>query len=190
MSQEEDLERRSFFRIDDEVALKYRLVSDDDLSQVDDALRINDSVSASLTNKLEKMSEVSKIHIRYVERESPEVARYFTFLEAKINLLAHHVMMTSDDFFIQSTQPVNISGSGVSFLANESYNVDDYLEVKFILSPSLTSIKTFSKVVSCKPDGAKFKIALEFNRLSDGDRDLLIRHVVKKQMNDIREQGE
>ncbi|ORU91580.1 MAG: pilus assembly protein PilZ [Cycloclasticus sp. symbiont of Bathymodiolus heckerae] len=190
MSQEEGLERRGFFRINDEVALTYRLMSDDEVKRSGDALKVNDNAPLSLVNELEKMNDVSRIHLRHVEKESPEVARYFSFIEAKINLLAHHMMMASDALFVKSTQPVNISGSGVSFTTDELLDVGARLEIKFILMPSLATIKTFSEIVSCKPEGEKFRVAVEYSQLTDGDRDLLIRHVVKKQMNEIRESSE
>jgi len=189
MSEEVGQERRRFFRIDDEVALSYRLVADDELLR-GEGLKITEKAPVSLANELEKMNEVSRIHFRHVEKESPEVARYFSFIEAKINLLAHHLMMGTDELFVKTTQPVNISGSGVSFTVGNALSVGDCVEVKFILRPSLASIKAFSKVVSCDPNGEQFKVAVEYNQLGDDDRDLLIRHVVKKQMNDIREQND
>lgn len=189
MSEEVGQERRRYFRIDDEVALSYRLVSNEELVR-DEGLQITADSSASLANELERMNEVSRIHFRHVEKESPEVARYFSFIESKITLLAHHLMKGTDELFIKTTQPVNISGSGVSFNVEEALNVADCVEVKFILTPSLASIKAFSTVVSCSPDGEQFKVAVEFSQLNDEDRDLLIRHVVKKQMNDIREQND
>ncbi|MBL4743668.1 MAG: PilZ domain-containing protein [Cycloclasticus sp.] len=189
MSEQEGKERRGFFRIDDEVALSYRHVYEGEVTD-NEGLKIVGNESLSLANELEKMNEVSRIHFRHVEKESPEMARYFSFIEAKINLLAHHMMMDSDELFVKSKQPVNISASGVSFTTDEALYVGGSVEIKFILMPSLASIKTFSKTVSCKPEGAQFRVAVEFSQLNDADRDLLIRHVVKKQMNDIRDQNE
>jgi len=124
-----------------------------------------------------------------VEKESPEAARYFTHLEAKINLLAYHFMMSSDKLFVQSTQPVSISGSGIAFTAEERLNKGDSIEVKFVLQPSLTTIKTFASIVSCVAENDRYRVAVEYQGLNDEDRELLIRHVVKKQMNDIRGQN-
>jgi len=187
MSEEEVQERRSFFRINDDVALTYRLVSNDALSSNAKVVEVDENEPVTLTNELERMNEVSRIHFRHVEKESPEIARYFTFIEAKLNLLAHHIMMANDELFVQSTQPVNISGSGVAFTVNEAFGKGDCLEVKFTLTPSMVTINTFSEVVSCNPDGDKFRVAVVFKQLRDADRDMLIRHVVKKQMNNIRE---
>jgi len=190
MSEEGGQERRGFFRINDDVALTYRLVSGDAASKTLEDLGISSDEPATLTNELEKMNEVSRIHFRHVEKESPEIARYFSYIEAKINLLAHHIMMANDDLFVQSTQPVNISGSGVSFNVDSALDNGSCLEVKFTLNPSMVTINTFSEVVSCEPEDGKFRVAVVFKKLRDADRDMLIRHVVKKQMNNIRENNE
>jgi hypothetical protein len=190
MSKEEGQERRGFFRIDDQVALSYRLVPDKEVISNDGALQVKENDPLSLSNELEKMREVSRIHLRHVEKQSPEVARYFVHLESKIDLLVHHVMTGSDALFVKKTQSVSISGSGIAFTATEGLAVGDFVEIRFILKPSLTTIQTFAKVVSSIPESTGFKIAVEYTHLNDGDRDLLIRHVVKKQMNDIREERE
>jgi len=183
----EEQERRGFFRIDDNVALSYRLVPPGTTSRENSPLRVDEGELLSLGNELERMREVSRILLRHVEKDLPDVARYLAHLESKIDLLAQHIVMDSDELFVKSTQAVNISGSGIAFTADESLNVGDFIELRFVLMPSLANIKTHSKVVSCQPDNGKFSVAVEFEYLSDDDRDLLIRHVVKKQMNDIRE---
>jgi len=190
MSKVDRQERRGFFRINDDVALTYRLVLGDAENKTLEGLASDQNEPLTLTNELEKMNEVSRLHFRYVEKESPEVARYFSYIEAKINLLAHHIMMANDELFVESTQPVNISGSGVSFTADVGLERGSCLEVKFTLNPSMVTINTFSDVVSCQPEGDKFRVAVVFKQLRDADRDMLIRHVVKKQMNNIRENNE
>jgi c-di-GMP-binding flagellar brake protein YcgR len=189
MSEKTEKERRRFFRIDDEVALSYRLASEEE-AIADEKLQVTTDATLSLATELEKMNELSRIHFRHVEKESPEVARYFTFIESKITLLAQHLMKSTDELFKKTTQPVNISGSGILFTVDEALRAGDFIEIKFILRPSLASIKAFSRVVSCHSEGELYRVAVEFNRLSDEDRDILIRHVVKKQMNDIREKSD
>jgi len=185
MNQEEQ-ERRGFFRIDDNVALSYRLMATD-VSQQDAASGMVDSDASLLVNELEKMREVSRIHFRHVEKEQPEVARYLAHIDSKIDLIAQHVMMESDGLFVKRTQEVNISGSGLAFTVKDDLPVGRSIELKFVLKPSLASIQTYSKIISCEPHAEQFRVAVEFTHLNDDDRDLLIRHVVKKQMNDIRE---
>ena len=185
----EEQERRRFFRIDDELVLSYRLVSDDEANRTS-GLNDAENTLVSLASELEKMNEVSRIHLRQVEKESPEAARYFSFIEEKINLLAHHMMRESDELFLKTARPVNLSGSGVSFASDKELTVNSCIELKFILSPSLANITSLATIISCRPNDEKFTIAAEFTRLNDSDRDLLVRHVVKKQMNDIRGQSD
>ncbi len=190
MNEPEGQERRGYFRVDDEVALSYRLVSADEINKSDGILQINENDSVPLANELEKMREVSRIHFRHVEKESPEAARYFSFIEKKIDLLAQHILLGANDLFVKNTQSVSISGSGLAFTAGESLSIGDLIQLKFILKPSLMTIRTFSKVVSCQFQDGQSKVAVEYSHLSNDDRDLLIRHVVKKQISDIREHKE
>jgi len=64
----------------------------------------------------------------------------------------------------------------------------DVIELKFILSPSQAGIHCYSKVVNCRSVGEGFNVAVEFVELPEEDRELLIRHVVQKQINNIRQQ--
>lgn len=184
---EEELERRVFFRIDDEIVLNYRVVTNDEFDN-NDGLHINESSSLTLATELDKMKATSRIHLRHVEKENAEIARYFTHLENKIDLIARHVIMGADGLFTENTQSVSISGSGLAFTAKEKLNIGSYVELKFVLKPSLTCIRSYSKVVLCQDQGnGEYKIAIEFSKLTEEDRDVLIRHVVKKQMNEIRD---
>ena len=65
MSQDAGQERRRFFRIDDEVAISYRVISNDEMTKAD-GLKRNEVEPASLANELEKMNEVSLAYAIYV----------------------------------------------------------------------------------------------------------------------------
>ena len=150
-------------------------------------LRISQKGNLKLANELEKMKSDSRVFLRHVEKETPEIARYFSHLEMKIDLIAHVLILGSEEVAQEKTQMVNISGSGMAFKSEETYSIDESVEVTFVLQPSYMAINTFAKVIGCHQQGTINRIAIEFLKLSDEDRDLLIRHVVKKQMTDIRD---
>ena len=184
---DKEQERRGFFRRDDRMALNCRIATEDEVKNKE-GLRVNESDGLSLATELEKMKSASRIHFRHVEKEIPEGARYFTHIEKKIDLIARHVMMGADGLFTKKTQSVSISASGLAFTTNEALPIDSLIELKFILNPSLTCIHSYSKIVNCESiDNDLFKIAVEFSWLNEDDREILIRHVVQKQMNEIRE---
>lgn len=185
-NQESAEERRGFFRIEDEVTLHIRRIAADEFES-ESGLRVSQKGNLKLANELEKMKAESRVFFRHVEKETPEIARYFSHLEMKIDLIAHVLILGSDEVTQEKTQMVNISGSGMAFKSGEAYNVDESVEVTFVLQPSYMVINTFAKVVGCRQQGVVNRVAIEFSKLSDDDRDLLIRHVVKKQMTDIRD---
>jgi hypothetical protein len=184
--QQQSEERRGFFRIEDEVTLHVRKVGESERNDVD-GLRVTQKDNLLLANELEKMKAESRVYLRHVEKETPEIARYFSHLEMKIDLIARVLILGSDDLIQKRTQMVNISGSGMAFKSEEAYDLGDNVDVTFVLQPSYMMINTFAKVVACRQQGVVYRVAIEFEKLSDDDRDLLIRHVVKKQMVDIRE---
>lgn len=177
-------ERRGLFRIDDEVTLQVRKIVSTELSGAPDARSASHSL---LANELERMKAESRIYLRHVEKDSPEIARYFAHLEEKIDLIARTIIIDLGDMASKETQPVNISGSGMSFQGDEAFEVSEEVDVTFVLHPTFMIVNTQARVMACEQDEQGCRIAIEFKGLSDDDRDLLIRHVIKKQMIDIRD---
>jgi len=180
-------ERRGFFRIEDKVTLQVRKL-DESKNGERSGLHFSQKSHYSLANELERMKAESRVYFRNIEKEVPDVARYFSHLEEKIDLIARTFILDSEDLSLQETQLVNISGSGISFTSEQAYDIDDDVEITFVLHPVFMMINANARVVTCDElDDGRYRLAIEFRNLSEDDRDLLIRHVVKKQMTDIRD---
>lgn len=186
MTEQDKAERRSFFRINDEVSLSFRVVSSHETKRKP-GLTIGGVDGVALATEFEKMRANSRVLFRHVEKDYPDVARYLALLEDKLDMLLRAVVLEHGELVDQQTQHVNISGSGIAFESAAEVKAGDTLSLTFILYPTLTGISAYGTVVSCEPDGEGYRIAVEFTHLSDDDRDLLIRHIVKKQMDGLRE---
>lgn len=79
---------------------------------------------------------------------------------------------------------VNLSGSGVRFLANQEFAIESFLILRFILRPFIP-IQTVGKVLRVRPimDGGeqRFETAAEFTEIADADREAIIRHILRSQ---------
>ena len=180
-------ERRGFFRIEDKVTLQVRKL-DESKKGEKFGLHLSQKSHYSLASELDRMKAESRVYFRNIEKDAPDVARYFSHLEEKIDLIARTFILGSEDLSLQETQLVNISGSGISFLSDEPYDIGDSVEITFVLHPVFMMINTSAKVITCDAlEASGYRLAIEFINLSEDDRDLLIRHVVKKQMTDIRD---
>jgi hypothetical protein len=184
-------DRRRFFRIDDEVNLFYRKI---DAKLLNEPHRISDNIlnSCSLTTALEMMSQDSLVLMHRLEKNLPDVAEYLKLIDAKINLLAQAITMQGFQFEETETRNVNISATGIAFNCEEALQEGDYLEIKLMLVSSMAVIVTYGRIVyrmnSPSADGQyPYFVGVDFINMKDEDRELLIKYVVKKQLQQIRD---
>jgi hypothetical protein len=184
-------ERRGFFRIDDEVNLFYKKI---DEQLVAEPHHVSDNIlnSCSLSTALEMVSQESGLLLHRIEKSLPDVADYLRLLESKIDLLAQAAMMQGFQFKESDTRNINISATGMAFNCEDAFKQGDYLEIKMLLVSSMTVIVTYGKVVYSKNNQSKdsqypYFVGVDFIDMKDEDRELLIKYVVKKQLQQIRD---
>lgn len=184
-------DRRGFFRIDDEVNLYYKKI---DAKLVTEPHHISDNLlnSCSLSTAIEMVSQDSALILRRLDRSMPEVADYLKLIDTKIDLIVQAIMLQNLQFKENETRNVNISASGIAFNCEELLEEGDYLEIKLLLVSSIAVIVTYGRVVYCKnsaTDDARYPyfVGVDFIDMKDEDKELLIKYVVKKQLQQIRD---
>ena len=186
----EKQERRRFFRIEDTVNLFYKVIDEKTVAAIS---YVSDDVlsNCSLVAALDVLSQEARIIAPRLERTEPEMYEYLKIMDAKINLIAQAVMMQGNDFSEHNSRNVNLSASGLAFEAEDAIEVGTFLEVKIMLTSCMAVIIAYAKVIYCKQNeqGGNFPyfIGVNYVNMKDDDRELLIKHVVKKQMQQIRE---
>ncbi len=181
-------ERRRYFRIDDEIVLVYRSISRKDIPDPEQfQSRFVDCFS--LTSTLAYLTQESQAQLRLIQRDYPDVAKYFEALERKIEVLAQAFMISNTNLTDQPTCKVNLSASGIAFDTEQLLVEGQILELKMVVLPGLVGIMTFGQVIYCREQGdGLYRAGVEFFSLRDQVREFLIRHVVKRQLNLLREQ--
>lgn len=184
-------ERRRFFRIDDEINLYYKKVDENIINQ---SSHISDNVLAncSLAAALQMISQESRMMMNRIERNSPDIADYLKLIDSKIDLISQAVMMQGAEFKEKDARNANLSASGVAFDSEEALQVGDFLEIKMLLASCMAVIVAYGKVIYCRekqPPDSRFMhvVGVNYINMKDQDRELLIKHVVKRQMQQIRE---
>ncbi len=188
---EDNKDRRRFFRIDDEVSLHYRVVDEETIlaaSQLTDDLLS----SCSLVTALDELDQAAKIIMHRVEKNQPAIAEYLRIMDSKISLLTQEVFRHGHDFSESNVRHANISATGLAFENNESLQEGKLLEIKLLLTSCFAVIKIYGKVIYCKKSSSQndkfpFYIGIDYINLVEQDREVLIKHVVKRQMQQIRE---
>jgi hypothetical protein len=185
-------DRRRFFRINDEVNLFYKVVDEQTMiaaSEVTDDLLS----SPSLVTAMDVLDQEARLVLLRIEKKEPEIAEYQRILDSKINLLTQDLTRYDKDISESVSRNANISATGLAFESDDSIEVGEILEIKLLLSSCFAVIAIFGRVVYCKKnegseDSMPFQIGLDYVNLKDQDREVLIKHVVKRQMQQIREQ--
>jgi len=187
-------ERRRFFRIDDEINLFYKKVEPASMKKYSEASSelLN---NCSLAAALDILNQEAQIIFNRIERSSPDVADYLKIMDNKINLVARAVLMDGTDLVDEQSRNVSLSASGVAFECEELISEGEFLEVRLLLTSSMAVIVSYGDVVYSHKNpesksGFPYVVGVAFSEMKEQDRELLIKHVVKRQMQQIREQKE
>ncbi len=186
-----DIENRSAFRIDDNILLSLRLIPDDQIQDVLKKYPENNS-ELQLLNNFTDTSKVLTDQFALVRRRYPEVAKYLTLLDDKINTLARRQFSGCSMIPDLNWHEVNISASGISFNYDDSLSKGSYVELRLQLSQISNYILAYGKIVRCEQAEQhenQFTIGLEFTHINAEDREAIHTHVRGKEIKLIRERN-
>lgn len=184
-------ERREYFRIADEIALDYRPVKEQEVEQLMERMqsRLVDRFTAasSFAATTRQMAHV----IHKVQTDSPELARCLQAIDQKLNMIAQLFVSEEMGLEDQPTRQVTLSAGGVAFHAQHELPAGSLLELRMVLFPSMVGILTISRVIHCErshDDDSPFpwQVAVEYEHLRETDRELLVRHIMAKETEQLR----
>ena len=185
-------DRREYFRVDDAVRLSITPVPEDQLSSVYERLEQNIANGFTVMSSLAAISAEMAVSMRRIENSDPDVAAYLKALDRKIEVLGRAFIAQESELIAESASPVNLSAGGMGVLANECYHSGQVLEIKMLLFPSFTGVLMYGSVVDCVPleteqdPDYRYKLRVAFTHMREQDRDLLIRHVLRRQSKELR----
>ena len=94
----------------------------------------------------------------------------------------------------QPSKPVNLSAGGLALDAGESLEAGTEVEIKLLLLPSYTGIVAFGEVVGVEKaeenPAYPHRLRINFSHIRDADRDALIRHILRRQGQILRQERE
>jgi len=176
-------ERRRYFRIEDIVGLKTKVISQQNISEKLDSFW-NDQHQFSIRNEFNYKLEQHQADLNHIKGKMPELGRYLSVLQEQIDLITEKLVSDEENQNNEETE-VNISAQGISFQSNEKAIPGDIIELQLKLLPSKQEIVTFSKVIDCQPvndSKNQYLISLDFEHIHEADRELLVKHVHGKQL--------
>lgn len=190
---EEVHEKRRYFRVSDTISLLYKIVDDFDIDQLS---HISDDVleNCSLAAALEVLNEDTRMLAPRLERRDPELFEYLKIIDTKINLIVQALIRDNEQFAKHDKHDVSLSGSGLAFRNQHPIEVGRILELRMMLTSCLAVIVSYGRVVDCReiiqrnPE-QPYEISVEYINMKEEDREVLLRHVVKKQLQQLRDKN-
>lgn len=189
-----DMERRQYFRIDDTMRVSLRRVTREEIDSGFE--RMNELSEESGFTVIASMAAITSqmtVHLRRIENEMPDVAAYLKGLDRKLEVLGRTLISQNSTYISDHAQGVNLSAGGMSLDVGERYDVHTKVEIRMLLFPSFTGVLTYGEVVDCREQtelerttDLTHRLRIEFTHIREQDRDILIRHILRRQGDDLR----
>lgn len=183
-------DRRQFFRIDDNIGVAYRVLSED---EVKDQLE----GSASGKDALSSIADVNKtIHrlLDEVKVAHGALAELLTAMDNKINCVINQLEMDSRvvEKIVHEMKHVNISASGLAFKVDEAIETGQVLALDLLLKPDNLHLYVHGDVISSEAEAESdtYYVRAAFRNMTDADQELLIQHIVQRQGMQLRKARE
>ena len=112
-------------------------------------------------------------------------------MDKKIALLAKTILSDGNNLIDQPSRNASLSASGVSFECEKLLAEGEFLELKLLLSSCMAVLFCYGKVIYCRKNDTAgsdypYIVGVEYTEIKEQDKELLIKHVVKRQMQQIR----
>lgn len=186
-------EKRRYFRVSDTINLLHRVVSELHVKQLS---HVSHDVlsSCSLDAALEVLNQEAAALAPRLDRRDPDMFEYLKILDNKINLIAQSLSPQQDAFTDHDKREVSLSAAGVAFTNDVAIPSGTLLELRMVLTSCLAVIVAYGRVAQCKDISADnseqpYAICVEYVNMKEEDRELLIKHVIKKQMQQLRDKN-
>jgi len=179
-------DRRRYFRINDKVSLKYRVVQGIDIETEIKRTEYEKNNLADLKNAFNCIEAKIMSRMGRVEEVSPLVAEILGLFDKKLSLIESMIMHNDDkDNSITETQHVNLSASGMSFESNTPINDGVKLKMELVLFPEYQFIPLYARVVDCRKkmddNLYRFNIAVDFVGICESDQEIIMQHILSRQ---------
>ncbi len=187
MLHQDNDERRHYFRIDDELTLAWRTVDAGTLEALLGRAHANLTSGFGYGAALAELGQETRALALQLRGEHPLMVRYLELIERKLDLVANALLLREIGDDELRPHRVNLGVGGLEFDVPERLAPGTLLELRFVAMPARTGIVAGGRVLRSDPaEGGGQRIAVEFTHLRDGDRQLIARHVMHREAEQLR----
>jgi len=180
-------ERRSFFRVDNEVSFDFKGV---------DTHTVEDSSPESLFGELPGLALFSDFRaidaesvqlLHNIGEQNRHISDYLATINRKVELLAQQIMNQQHSSTSHHTRQINLSEGGIAFNADKAFYKGSFIAMRLVFVPSYVSVSMFAKVIRCESGKQGHQLAAKFHKISETQRQLISKHIMQAQLASRRE---
>lgn len=171
-----------FFQIHDCLPLEYETLDPNT------ALNIPDSDPGSLfglLGELQLLEHDSHQLLRQIGERDRALMSYLKLLSKRVDLVARALglQLAAD---MDTPAAVTLSEGGMTFPSPEPLKIDEWITLRLLL-PTPVGLNIVAQVAHCAHIASgEYSVQISFSHLNDAQRQLLARHIIHKQAQDIR----
>lgn len=167
--------RRQYFRIEDEVLMRYRVVDARGTARADDSL-------LDLEPELRALGHRQHELMGEIRQRDELVADYLALLDEKIDLVGRLLVTRTQELKAEDRKQVSLSAGGLSFFVDQPVEPGKTLDLQIVMLPGYEAVRMLGEVRTCDvvAGGRQHRVAVEFTRIDDKSRELVARHVMQR----------
>ncbi|GAA5317184.1 MAG: PilZ domain-containing protein [Candidatus Pelagadaptatus aseana] len=178
-----DAERRSFFRINNELTLSYKPVDVHTVehNKAEDHFQ-EDGQSVHVFDEMERLNHEASGLLAGLGESNRQLADYLTIQSKKIDLLANLLSTQNQSGDVKPTH-VNLSEGGLAFKTTKPLYKGSYLAIRMMFMGSFSVVICYARVIRCdekSPD--EYQVAVKFLKLTEIQQQALSKNILKAQM--------
>lgn len=182
-------ERREYFRVEDQLILRYRTVAADAPLHAPAERHFDNSEIFELLRELRHIDQEHNNVLRSLAEQNRDLGLYLKSMNRKIELVANALASLDHQQQGQTPQLASISESGLAFVAEPRLEIGSTLAIEMILLPQHTALALYGEVVMNR-DQPPARSVVTFLRLRESDRQILARHILQVQIAAKRQQSQ
>lgn len=184
-------DRRAFFRINDRLILSLMPLSDAEAQQIGQQIIDATPEAGQLTQQLSTLQKSFNHLTDQIGHTDRDIARALRMLDDKVNLLAQNVQLLHTPLNPETANEVNLSAGGLAVMTDAAFQPRSALEARMQLLPGGLHIRAVAKVIACEQmlestNGKSFYLRVAFTHMSETDRNILVKHTLNRQAEELR----
>jgi hypothetical protein len=181
-------ERRSYFRIDESIALEFKSVEEVTANTAAPELQFTNNASLKLYAELRKLDGENTQLFHQIKEHSRALSEYLHNMNRKLDLIAQQLMGETRPAPPSKTiKQVNLSEGGIAFGSSLAVEQNSYIALRLIFLPSNAGLVQFAKIIRCDPSpSGEFQIAAKFHRINEAHQQLIGQQIMRAQMAEKR----